>query len=121
MHGSPATLPTATWPPLPLPLPLLPLPLLPLPLPREPACPPAGRANVLDDAVAPTRMSTDLNRAGQRGILFYKDVIVSHIVDEATRFCAVSVLKDKSSQSIVKAFSRDLVLFFGAPSGFDVG
>ena len=36
-------------------------------------------------AVAPTRLATDMNQTLQWDILFYKDKMISHVIDEATR------------------------------------
>ena len=47
--------------------------------------------------------------------MFYKDVMISHIIDEATRFTMASVLKDKSAVTLIRAIDRDWVRFFGPP------
>lgn len=65
--------------------------------------------------IAPTRLSTELNQAVQWDVLFYKDHMVSHIVDEATRFCTASVLPSKSAHDLIRCIRRDWVCFFGAP------
>lgn len=66
--------------------------------------------------IAPTRLATELNQAVQWDILFYRDYMISLIVDEATRFCTASVLPSKSAQDLIRSISRDWIRFFGAPN-----
>ena len=49
----------------------------------------------LPKAVAASRLATEFNKAVQWDILFYKDVMISHIIDEAIRFTVASILPDK--------------------------
>ena len=41
--------------------------------------------------------------------------MISHIVDEATRFCAALVLPGRSAQYLIRSIHRDWFRFFGAP------
>ena len=61
---------------------------------------------VVDTSVAPTRFATEMNQTLQWDILFHKDKMISHIIDEATRFCSVSIVPGRSAASIIRAIHR---------------
>ena len=66
-------------------------------------------------ASAPLIMATELGMAVQWDILFYKDKMISHLIDEATRFTVASVLPGKSGVDFVRAIDKDWVRIFGPP------
>ena len=53
------------------------------------------------------RLATGMNEMVQWDILFVDDFLISHLVDEATRWCAGSVLPDKDATSIIKRITSD--------------
>ena len=53
------------------------------------------------------RLATGMNEMVQWDILFVDDFMISHLVDEATRWSAGSVLPDKDATSIIKCITAD--------------
>ena len=61
-----------------------------------------------------SRMAQSFNELVQWDILFHRDLAISHMVDEATRWCTASVLPSKSAASIITAITRDWLRPHGA-------
>ena len=59
------------------------------------------------------RLATGLNEMVQWDILFVDDFMISHLVDEATRWSAGSVLPDKDATSIIKCITADWLRTLG--------
>ena len=53
------------------------------------------------------RLATGLNDMVQWDILFIDDFMVSHLVDEATRWSAGSIIAEKTATAIIKAITSD--------------
>ena len=49
-------------------------------------------------SITTTRLSTQFNDIVQWDILFYKRIMLSHLLDEAIRWAAGSILKDKTPE-----------------------
>ena len=53
------------------------------------------------------RLATGMNEMVQWDILFIDDFMVSHLIDEATRWSAGSILSDKDATAIIKCITSD--------------
>ena len=60
-----------------------------------------------------TRLATSFNDTVQWDILFYKQHMISHLLDEAVRFGAGSVLASKDSLALVEAITCDWLRIHG--------
>jgi hypothetical protein len=60
-----------------------------------------------------TRLAETFNVAVQWDIPFYKKVMLSHLLDEAIRWSAVSVLPHKDAPALITAISQDWIRPFG--------
>ena len=58
-------------------------------------------------AVTNTRLSTSFNDTVQWDILFYRKHMISHLLDEAVRWSAGSVLANKDAPALIKAITSD--------------
>ena len=61
-----------------------------------------------------TRLATMFNERVQWDILFHKDWMISHLLDECTRWLVVSVLQSKSAESILEAITTTWLRPHGA-------
>ena len=64
-------------------------------------------------AATSTRLATSFNEMVQWDILFYKQYMISHLLDEAVRWSAGSILAKKDSSSLIKAISCDWTRLYG--------
>ena len=64
-------------------------------------------------SVTTTRLAEKFNEAVQWDILFYKKMMLSHLLDEAIRWSAVSVLPQKDAPALITAISQDWIRPFG--------
>ena len=60
-------------------------------------------------AATSTRLATSFNDIVQWDILFYKQYMISHLLDEAVRWSAASVPAHKNSTAFVKAITCDWI------------
>jgi len=64
-------------------------------------------------SVTTTRLAEKFNEAVQWDILFYKKLMLSHLLDEAIRWSAVSVIPQKDAPALITAISQDWIRPFG--------
>ena len=64
-------------------------------------------------AATSTRLATSFNEAVQWDILFYKQYMISHLLDEAVRWSAGSVLARKDATSIIESITCDWLRLHG--------
>ena len=60
-------------------------------------------------AATSTRLATCFNDTVQWDILFYRQHMISHLLDEAVRWSAGSVLAHKDAPSLIKAIAQDWI------------
>ena len=60
-----------------------------------------------------TRLALAFNEIVQWDILYHRDVMISHLLDEAIRFTAASVLVSKNSADIITAITTDWLRHYG--------
>ena len=58
-------------------------------------------------------LAHDFNQTVQLDILFFKDVMLSHMMDEATRWCPFVVLSSKEAASIPDCILMQWLSIFG--------
>ena len=64
-------------------------------------------------AATSTRLATCFNDTVQWDILFYRQHMISHLLDEAVRWSAGSVLAHKDAPSLIKAIAQDWIRTHG--------
>ena len=60
-----------------------------------------------------TSLAQDFNQIVQWDILFYKDVMLSHLMCEATRFCSFVILASKEAADILDCILMQWITLFG--------
>ena len=53
------------------------------------------------------RLATGMNEMVQWDILFVDGLVISHLIDETTRWSSGSIMPDKTAKSIIKAITTD--------------
>lgn len=61
------------------------------------------------------RLAKDFNHVIQWDILFHKRIMISHCIDEATRWSAGSILPDQTAESLIRAITNDWIRQHDAP------
>ena len=70
-------------------------------------------ARPLPKPLTTVRLATDFNQVVQWDILFHRKIMVSHLLDEAIRRTAGSILKGKSAEDLIAAISTHWIWHFG--------
>ena len=70
-------------------------------------------ARPLPKSLTTVRLATDFNRIVQWDILFHRKLMVSHLLDEAIRWTAGSILKGKSAEDLISAIMTHRIRHFG--------
>ena len=63
-----------------------------------------------------TRMTNHFNELVQLDLLFYLDVTVLHMIDEATRWTAATIISDKQASTVTRAITQLWFRTFGPPT-----
>ena len=59
------------------------------------------------------RLATEFNSIVQWNILFYKDFIISHLVDEAIRWTSAALLPSRSAVDIIQSITHNWIRLYG--------
>jgi len=66
-------------------------------------------------ATTSTRVSTKFNQVVQIDLLFVEDMIIIHLIDEATRFSICELIPNKQTTTIIDAVTLCWFKYFGPP------
>ena len=66
-------------------------------------------------AVTTTRLSTKFNEVVQVDLLFVEDLILVHMIDEATRFSMCDLVPNRQTTSIIDTVTKMWFKYFGPP------
>ena len=70
-------------------------------------------AKPLPKSLTNVRLATDFNHVVQWDILFHRKLMVSHLLDEAIRWTAGSILKGKTAEDFIAAISTHRIRHLG--------
>ena len=68
-----------------------------------------------DKATTSTRVSTKFNEVVQIDLLFVEDLIILHMIDEATRFSMAEIIPNKQTSTIIDTVTTMWFKYFTPP------
>ena len=70
-------------------------------------------ARPLPKSLTTVRLATDFNQVVQWDIPFHRKLMVSHLLDEAIRWTAGSILNGKSAEGLISGINTNWIRHFG--------